>query len=359
MSHQIVTRIFAIFLREVLGFTTNLTIFDLKTQKTDNEYWHEYLPLGVLDGRHEAAVNLQVWKTIVPNRINLNLDNVIQGNPLTLDIFRYGLYIPKVHSSKSYSYLDFIHDSKDVNNTISNFHIKDNLMNEYILKNLEVDEKVSIYKSKYCQNTQLGCATVLTSHETDTGFFKKHIKLFNLRMNVYFLGSNLASILDKLLSKENIPSQISKNLNLKTTRFLVLHWNNSEIIDDSYQSVLMPPCEIYANNETVCRYDTTPVSIYYNTRVPHSLAEVLNKIEIDSLTSVYEYYRIVEKKAWIFTNETFPGTYKKNKTQIYDEVACKWLQHNPEVYNNTYVVDKKSWVPPPNLQENKIILAAL
>lgn len=197
------------------------------------------------------------------------------------------------------------------------------------------------------------CATVLTSHREDMRFFIDHIERFKLRMNLYFLGDNLQKVINKLEGVNKSSNNISTNkgkLLLKPSKYFVLHWNNSEIIDSSYEAITMPPCELYfdmKNQTNVCRYEITPVSIFYNRFIignenPGPIFKTLAKVNIDSVQSIFEIYRKFDEKLKTLNLLTMV---KENFTEsihgYYNDIACQWLNKHKEVYQ---VGAEKSWI---------------
>lgn len=183
-------------------------------------------------------------------------------------------------------------------------------------------------------------------------FFIDHIEKFKLRMNLYFLGDNLQKVINKLESV-NMSSNNKVKMLLKTNKYFVLHWNNSEIIDSSYEAITMPPCELYFNmkNRTnVCRYEITPVSIFYNRFIignenPGPIFKTLDKVNVPSVHSIYDIYRnrgfdkkIEELNLLTMVKENFTETVE----EYYNDIACQWLNDHKEVYqlNKT----EKSWI---------------
>lgn len=188
-------------------------------------------------------------------------------------------------------------------------------------------------------------------------------------MSLYFLGDNLRRVINNL-ETVNKSSIATKNNQVKAAKFFVLHWNNSEIIDNSYAAVTMPPCELYFDfekRENVCRYEITPVSIFYNSLVmgspknPTTLYNTLGKVHIDSIHSVYAIYNRYVNQIENLTQQIDNDDEQKfieAKEEFYNQIACEWLQKNPEVWSIDKEKPEKTWI---SLKQNdkKIMIGAL
>lgn len=150
VTHQLVTRIFAIFLKEILGYK-NITFdssLDLLQSISNNEQSIEYAPLHRLRVSQSAAINLDVWVT--PDSHVTFPDNVIQGGSLSYDLARYGLFIQESFGSRIYSYTDFISSSSSYHETVKEFKMDDGMVR--VLKSLveTADNFTGIYEPQQC-----------------------------------------------------------------------------------------------------------------------------------------------------------------------------------------------------------------
>lgn len=124
-----------------------------------------------------------------------------------------------------------------------------------------------------------------------------------------------------------------------TTKYLVFHWTPSEIINgsrNSYQRLEMPSCALYKNDTNNCRYDLIPVTIYFNEKVKESedLMDILRRFKFNSMKPIIDLYetyadRIENLKLRKITQEKSTMTLE----DYYNQIACKWLQKNPNVYH--------------------------
>lgn len=190
------------------------------------------------------------------------------------------------------------------------------------------------------------CITVLTSTYSDTKFFIDHVKALKLKMNIYFLGYKLPEAIRLLNSIVNI------NLNNKTkknvpTKYLVFHWTPSEILNGSikYKPVVMPSCELYKNDTNNCRYDIIPISIYFNDKVKESddLMDVIRRLHFPSMKPMIDLYEdfVREIDKIYMQRKANQETSESAEEDVYNEIACKWLQQNRNVYN---IGHQDSWV---------------
>lgn len=189
-------------------------------------------------------------------------------------------------------------------------------------------------------------------------------------MSLYFLGDNLRKVINNL-EIVNKSSNITGS-RVKAAKFLVLHWNNSEIIDNSYVAVTMPACELYFDfkkRTNVCRYEITPVSIFYNSLVmgnaknPTPLFNTLGKVHISSIQSVYEIYNKhiyasqIDNLTLQFGSDNEKELIEK-KEEYYNEIACEWLKHHSEVWSRHKNNTDSTWISFKQ-SDKKIIIGAL
>lgn len=179
-------------------------------------------------------------------------------------------------------------------------------------------------------------------------FFKDHVNLLKLKTIVYFLGDDLTMAIRNLA-----PLIIKKN-----KKYLVLHWTPSEIIDGStkYKSIAMPNCELYKNDPTKsCRYDLIPVSIFFNEKAKQSddLVSLMNSLKFPSMKPLIklvdlnkiEIMRISDSQKVlkkIDAKEYIDAKTSSSLDEYYNEIACKWLKDNPNVYS---IDNDDSWIP--------------
>lgn len=158
-------------------------------------------------------------------------------------------------------------------------------------------------------------------------------------MNVYFLGRKLTTAINGLNTYNGSQKKLRK--------FLVFHWSPSEIISKSakYREVTMPKCELYKNDtSTKCRYDITPVLIFFNEAVRESddLMDIIKRVHFRSLESIIEVYEEFSPKIQNLLNTAAHGDKTKEIEKYYDQIACRWLKANVDIYN--YQGHEDSWI---------------
>lgn len=149
VTHQLVSRVFATFLKEILDFDNVWISNELdKFPKTLNEKQVEYATLMDLSRQLEPAMNLEVW--VAPDSHLIFPDNVIQGGSLTDDLARYGLFIKESFGSRVYSYSDFIASSSSYYQTVKEFKI-DIEMENILKRNVEkTNDFDGVYRPPQC-----------------------------------------------------------------------------------------------------------------------------------------------------------------------------------------------------------------
>lgn len=144
VTHQLVTRVFAIFLREIFDFK-NIQIdnfLDAYIPAMPSEKFAEVAPLMWLSRPKELennrdlipSMNLEVW---IPPDAHLKFPDAVQeGASLSEDLARYGLFIQESFGTKTYSYKDFRSSSPGYYDTIKDFKL-DARMNHTLYLNVD------------------------------------------------------------------------------------------------------------------------------------------------------------------------------------------------------------------------------
>jgi hypothetical protein len=363
VTHQLVTRVFAIFLREIINYDKPIELdhFDEDQEFTDfNDKMYEYYSIAALqekgDANNEkASINLEIWRT--PDAQIKFPDGIYEGNSLSEDdIARYILYIPKaLRADTKFFYNYFM--SNDLNyHTYEKFFRLNNIGQSDLCKILKCESITSkqenitngVFIPHHCISDTEPCATVLTSHYIDTRFFINIINTLKLKMKVYFLGDHLRTSISRL-------TEIIKNSRNKQL-FLVLHWKPSEMFDsiDMSDEVEMPKCELYKNEHTSCKFDVNSVSIYYNDHVTKSveLNDIMHNLKFKSLLPLLKAYnqlnvkkiydmRSLNKNLNLLTDDTEEND--ETIDDIYNKVACEWIRGNPQIYDPK---DVQKWYEP-------------
>lgn len=346
ITHQIVTRIFAIFLKEIyrlenifLDDSIDFLSFDGKP-----ENFVTYAPLmevvNIKDDVEKPAVDLEVL--VPPDSHVAYPHDVFQGASLSNDLMRYGLYILNSTATKKYSYEDFVKDSSRYWENFEDFKFSSKEIDQ-LTPLLDVSgSSKGYYIPQHCKSSAEPCAVVLTSFYNDTRFFIDHVNKFKLKLKVFFLGDRLSKAIKGFKDRNDIFSKTgSKQVPL---RFLVLHWTPSEIIDDpslKFETVEMPKCELYESSTTTCRYEIIPVLTFFNAKAKASegLSDLMSTVQFTSLKPIIEiYHQFVPRIEKLQLSAKFNKLHSQNNENetletIYNEVACKWLQENEHVYS--------------------------
>lgn len=298
---------------------------------------------------NEPTVNLEV---LIPPDYHIAYPHgVIQGASLSNDLLRYGLYILNTTASKKYSYEDFVKDSLRYRENIKDFLIKQTEIDHNVTPNLDTSGKFKgFYIPQHCESSSEPCANVFTSYYNDTKFFIDHVNKFKLKLKIYFLGDELAKVI-RVFNDRN-EKIIKAGLKQSLTRFFVLHWTPSEIIDNpslNYEAVEMPKCELYEDSKLTCRYEIIPVLTFFNAKAKTSegLTDLMRNVQFTSLKPIIKMYHEfgprIENIRLSRTLNNFDGQQNNNDTldTIYNEIACKWLQDNDQVYS---LDQAESWI---------------
>ncbi|CAO1344089.1 unnamed protein product [Diamesa tonsa] len=342
VTHQLVSRIYAIFLREILGYKN--VILNTKSSAAKLNLSEVYKQLTNILNLHSSdsfwpnpTIDLEIWML---NDYHIMQERVIESGALNDDIARFGLYLPKSLISdelkdkrKTYPYTMFQTEDKDYHRIIDQYKIDDTLIS-YLMQhsnkscvNLTACEDSGYFRPRHCISNSEPCATVLSSNFPDTSFIIEHINELKLKFNVYWMGDDL---------RETIKYLLKRSLNPKK-KFLVLHWTPSEIIDgsiDEFMPIIMPSCEQYKHAKSGCKYEMTPMLKFFASQFganAHALKS-LRKFKFESLKPLIKLY---EKRLNVLGNSS-------DIEDIYNDVSCSWLKSNELTY--------QKWIP----EEDKV-----
>ncbi|XP_058451840.1 uncharacterized protein LOC131430699 [Malaya genurostris] len=338
-THQIISRIYSIFLREILGYR-NVKLVDLYERTHDIERERQFVTLESLvsDGNSwpEPTIDLEVWMLsdyhIIPPEIE-------EAGAITLP-GRFGLFIPKPLIRKEdtfpmmYPYTMFQENINDRNyyDLLKKFDVVDTVLNE--LKKWS-ERRCSpscnedgMYVPKQCDQGKK-CALVLAPHYEDTKFIVKHIDELKFQLKVIWLGGKIKHGINYLMKLYGVGRKVSK-------KFLVLHWSPSEVINSKtleYVPVTMPRCEdIIVSNNTGCKYELTPLLKYHAHEFEssqHALQSLLrvyfDKPDIEKLIDLYDKYETQILQARDETNMDYD---QHGVAKYYNQIACEWMKGN-------------------------------
>ncbi|XP_021702675.1 uncharacterized protein LOC5572795 [Aedes aegypti] len=345
-THQIISRIYGIFLREILGYR-NVKLVDLYERMHDIERERLFVTLEnlVSDGTNwpEPTIDLEVWMLsdyhIIPPEIEEAGSITHPG--------RFGLFIPKPLIRKEdifpklYPYTMF---QEDLNNPkyyelIKKFDVADGVLEvlkswaERSCKNENRCNRDGMYVPDQCKEGKK-CALVLAPHYEDTKFIIKHIDELKFQLKVIWLGGKIKLGIKHLMSVYGSDRKSSK-------KFLVLHWTPSEVIDSKtmeYVPVTMPRCEdIVVSNNTGCKYELTPLLKYHahefesSQHAHQSLVRVyFDTSGIQALIDLYDKYEPQILRARDETNLEYD---EHAVARYYNQIACEWLKTNEPAWH--------------------------
>lgn len=146
-------------------------------------------------------------------------------------------------------------------------------------------------------------------------------------------------------------------------KYLIIHWTPSEIINGpfKYKEVSMPNCDLYKSDDSnKCQYELSSVSIYFNDKVKSTdnLLDIMSYMQFNSLLPLLDLYQEEYdeiEKFYLYKKD--PQKEKSNGTleDIYNNIACKWLQGNKQVYS---VNNQQAWLTLKN-EDKKIHIAGM
>lgn len=171
--------------------------------------------------------------------------------------------------------------------------------------------------------TDIQCATLLAEFKNETSFVQQQIVEMKGYLNILWLGLRFRSEIDRLYNHYK-----TNYTNIANKRFLVLHWNPSDVIDTKYtfQQIKLSLCE-EANSlwSSYCKYELTPIIKYYSQSLfmEERLMSALRYFWISNehLTSLFDDLIQRRLEDGYVTGET------------YNKFACEWLRNNTETYN--------------------------
>ncbi|XP_058125337.1 uncharacterized protein LOC131266738 [Anopheles coustani] len=339
-THQIVSRIYAIYLREVLGYrSVKLVEYrDEHMPMVEAERIRMFLSLERLESPDfiwpDPTIDLEVWLLsdyhIIPPRVQ---EAGAIANP-----GRFGLFIPKDLIKKEDGYpkvLPYTYFQEDVNDRRYYDFIKKFDVSEAMLESIrryaerkcgEDCDEHGMFVPEQCTEGRK-CALVLAPHYEDTGFLIKHITEMDFQMKVLWLGDRLKRGIRQLMTAYGGERKGGK-------KFLVFHWTPSEVINSrntTYMPVTMPRCEeMVASNDTGCKYEMTPRLKYYAKQFHFTEPAVYSFLkvhfhdpEIQDLIDLYDQYedRILEAR-----EETNTDFVQQGVARYYNQIACDWVR---------------------------------
>ncbi|XP_055681418.1 atrial natriuretic peptide receptor 2-like [Lutzomyia longipalpis] len=321
VTHQLLSRIFAIFLREVL-FYENVNLIEKPQFPEQNEHHRLFLSLLPLSSRvvwPEPTVDLEVW--MLPD-FHVIPDQVRDAGAVTSS-GRFGWFIPKkfIDKTQPITYRDFQGTAQDAGKT--SFRLANGVLEEILPKaekfcdfNGTMATKC-FYSPAHC--TRRECSLMVAPDFDTTGFIIHHIEEFKFNVQVLFLGGNFTEVLNGLLAAGS-------------SKFLVLHWTPSDAIDgntEEFEAVVMPKCEnIESSSVTGCKYELTPLLKFY--------AQQLQSADY-AIVALNKFYFPRGALQSLLKNYTHVQHGGKLMSDVLNHVACSWMKTNEEIF--------QKWIP--------------
>lgn len=366
VTHELTTRVLAIYMREFLDFDKEIIIdtFDdhtwKKFQYVEDDSTAEFFYFQDLLHSDIPTINMEVWRT-ADNR-EIFWSTVYESNSLSVtDIFRFGLYVPQIFNKNNikftYKHLMIGTDEyKSVKRDLFDLSGESYMQNiEWYTENITIPKlnvKNGVYNSKHCNSGS--CAIILTSHFVDAHTLIRIVDAFNMTVKIYFLGDHFKKTIKDL--NDVIVNNKSDKL------FFVFHWTPSEIIDGNtiFSIVEMPTCEEMKrqNSNISCKFDPNTVSIFYNERLKFDAPEFENWLitvrfkSLMPLIDMYEerysqinnaiLYKKHEESIKKITNEAEINEDTRQRLEdIYNSIACDYLRNNTDYYN---ITSENTWL---------------
>ncbi|XP_046868491.1 uncharacterized protein LOC124461123 [Drosophila willistoni] len=321
-THQVMTRIFYIFLKYVLNHKeveiVSLSLLNISSHLS---------PWQTLDSvrRYEAyhsknMINLEVW---MPYTTFKDKPENISDAGASITPGRFSWFVPRSqippNTNISYS-LHF-----EVFQNVSHEHYNLYILEEDIILELNADKSFEQFKNPIC--AKYICATVLAEYRKDSVFIEEQLNETKSFVNVIWLGYKFKETIKRLtqLYKVKYP--------LYNKRFIVLHWVPSELINPSveFAKITMPLCEDYNSLESAnCKYELTPILKFYS-----------NSLNYDKqlIHALRMFYISDQDLTEIQQGLNFQPKIKRTKEDLYNEVACNWLIKHKDVYRNWIIND--------------------
>uniref|UniRef100_A0A182NF26 receptor protein-tyrosine kinase n=1 Tax=Anopheles dirus TaxID=7168 RepID=A0A182NF26_9DIPT len=345
-THQIVSRIYAIFLREILGYR-NVKLVEYRDElpTLETERIRMFVTMEHLVSHGGAwpdpTIDLEVWLLSDYHYI----PSEIQEAGAIMNPGRFGLFIPKPLIRKEDTFpkpLIYTLFQEDVNDRRYYDFIKKFDISEPVLGSIyryaerkcgdECDE-YGVYIPPHCTEGRK-CALVLAPHYEDTRFLVKHILEMEFQLKVMWLGDKLKLGIRQLMSTYGGDRKNGK-------KFLVFHWTPSEVINSrtmEYVPVTMPRCEdMIASNDTGCKYEMTPLLKYYGKQfrqADYALNSLLlYHFKEEHIQQAFDLYDQYEDRILQAREEADSDYDQLGVTRYYDLIACDWMRSQESVWS--------------------------
>ncbi|KAL9927501.1 uncharacterized protein ACN427_000908 isoform 2-T5 [Glossina fuscipes fuscipes] len=313
-SHQILTRIFAIFLREILDIR-NITIIPLEYPVTllkDTSYEERRLRyiFNMIKQPSISMIDLEVW---MPSMGYALIPRQVYEAGVSTSPRRFAWFVPQSALAKNEEIWHYSIFTNRTDSLYQNF-----LTDSDVLRNLSLGKDYELYVSPLCQE---GCAVLIAGHRNESAFVADQIVKLNAYINVLWLGAHFRSVVN-FLYRQHLTSSAYKE-----KKFLILHWKPSDIISaKTWGMVTMPPCE-YSQSSILsfCEYELKPIMKYYHKSLSYKIR----------LMYALRYFFVDDKHMQTLLSSVNREIISANEIseRFYDSLACNWLKNNSNVYN--------------------------
>ncbi|XP_037928341.1 receptor-type guanylate cyclase gcy-13-like [Teleopsis dalmanni] len=328
--HQIMTRIFAIFVQNVLTYeNVELTNFDVYGNKFGQEDQFHMLE-DMTSFFVEYKVTMINVGVRMPPGLYIKVPAHIYEVGSSMPSGRFGWFVPEYQidrtilegGAKFGDSFDGLHNSAYLN-PLNPFY-QQSIIDHDILKSLLENNGAEMHVSAMCKH-QHQCVTLIAEYKLDSNFIIEHINETSSFLNVLWLGPNFR---EKLAWLHNLYQNDSR---YKDKRFIVLHWTPSDVIDGTfkYRSIVMPRCEqLDSLMNSFCKYELTPVLKYFYKKASNEryLLHALHNFRLESQDL---HNLIMLQQSYMPHNVT---NLQMSIGDVYNKVACDWLLHNKDSY---------------------------
>ncbi|XP_018331316.1 uncharacterized protein LOC108741146 [Agrilus planipennis] len=331
VSHQLITNVFQIFLKEVLGYP-NVQMVNKENYEVESIlYGLSGSPEELNDTVPQTMVNLEVWvnSSFDVNQV-LSWRHVKECGNVAPPL-RFGWFIPselsnplrqipsqpngEIHWSvfKKPSHASVF----DINSDFFEKYIR-----EYTFRNKSNNE-FHCNDPKICMNgvhvpdrCRKGekCALLLAPDYDSTSFLIEHIEDLKVYVKVAWLGPHLQHVLAQLKS-------VYKRINTRTNSIIFLSWYLSEIVSDgrNFLAVSFDRCDVLDPKSVGCKYEMTRL-------VKFTWSKLEKHAEIAMLAINNLKFNETEYKSLL-------DLYSSRHDQLsMAEIACEWIRkHNDAI----------------------------
>ncbi|XP_032584699.1 uncharacterized protein LOC26528230 isoform X2 [Drosophila mojavensis] len=311
-THQVMTRIFAIFLKEVLNYKDVQIIPLVFENSSDPENALRTLKyVKYYKGHHQISmINLEVW---TPYTVHKEPQPNIYSAGASIAPGRFSWFVPRSQITTDTKDCSLHYEVfRDINNVYYSLYIMENNIMS-ILSNRSVEE----YTNPNCANIK--CATLIAEWRDDSYFITE--ELYDSYLNVVWLGHQFRDTIQEL------DTIYKSSYTRGQKRFVVLHWIPSDVINANikFTQISLPRCEDHEYlKRSNCRYELTPILKYY----PGSL--IYDKRMMYALRNFYINDTDLEN---ILNELSVQRAYTKDSEELFNNVACNWLLQNFKTYS--------------------------